>query len=56
MSKDTTKYNTRMFAEKVMPHVKDLFSDWEDKWWPKPMAKGQRAAVPAFRPQAVAAE
>ena len=56
MSKDTTKYNTRMFAEKVMPHVKDLFSDWEDKWWPKPMAKGQRAAVPAFRPQTVAAE
>jgi alkanesulfonate monooxygenase SsuD/methylene tetrahydromethanopterin reductase-like flavin-dependent oxidoreductase (luciferase family) len=56
MGKDTTKYNTRMFAEKVMPHVKDLFSDWEDKWWPKPLAKGQRAAVPAFRPQAVAAE
>jgi alkanesulfonate monooxygenase SsuD/methylene tetrahydromethanopterin reductase-like flavin-dependent oxidoreductase (luciferase family) len=56
MSKDTTKYNTRLFAEKVMPHVKDLFSDWEDKWWPKPMAKGQRAAVPAFRPQTVAAE
>ena len=51
MSKDTTKYNTRLFAEKVMPKVKDLFGDWEDKWWPKPMAKGQRAAVPAFRPQ-----
>ncbi len=51
MSKDVTKYNTRLFAEKVMPQVKDLFGDWEDKWWPKPMAKGQRAAVPAFRPQ-----
>ena len=36
--------------------VKDLFGDWEDKWWPKPMAKGQRAAVPAFRPQLAAAE
>ena len=56
MSKDTTKYNTRLFAEKVMPKVKDLFGDWEDKWWPKPMAKGQRAAVPAFRPQLTAAE
>ena len=56
MSKDTTKYNTRLFAEKVMPKVKDLFGEWEDKWWPKPMAKGQRAAVPAFRPQTVAAE
>jgi hypothetical protein len=56
MSKETTKYNTRLFAEKVMPKVKDLFGDWEDKWWPKPMAEGQRAAVPAFRPRAVAAE
>jgi hypothetical protein len=56
MSKDVTKYNTRLFAEKVMPKVKDLFSDWEDKWWPKPMAKGQRAAVPAFSPQLAAAE
>ncbi len=56
MSKDTTKYNTRLFAEKVMPRVKDLFGDWEDKWWPKPMARGQRAAVPAFRPQLSAAE
>jgi len=56
MSKDTTKYNTRMFAEKVMPHVKDLFAGWEDKWWPQPMARSQRAAVPAFRPQTVAAE
>ena len=56
MSKDTTKYNTRLFAEKVMPKVKDLFSGWEDKWWPRPLARGQRAAVPAFRPQTVAAE
>jgi hypothetical protein len=56
MGKDTTKYNTRLFAEKVMPKVKDLFSDWEDKWWPKPMAHGQRAAVPGFRSHAVAAE
>jgi alkanesulfonate monooxygenase SsuD/methylene tetrahydromethanopterin reductase-like flavin-dependent oxidoreductase (luciferase family) len=56
MSKDTTKYNTRLFAEQVMPKVKDLFGEWEDKWWPKPLAKGQRASVPAFRPQLAAAE
>lgn len=56
MSKDTTLYNTRMFAEKVMPKVKGLFSEWEHKWWPKPMAKSQRAAIPAFRPNTVAAE
>ena len=56
MGKDTNKYNTRLFAEKVMPKVKDLFGEWENKWWPKPMAKSQRAAVPAFRPQLTAAE
>ena len=56
MSKDTTLYNTKMFAEKVMPRVKGLFSEWEHKWWPKPMAKNQRAAIPAFRPNTVAAE
>ena len=49
MSKDTTKYNTRMFAEKVIPHVKDMFPDWEDEVSPSRW-QGQRAAVPAFRP------
>ena len=56
MSKGTTLYNTKMFAEKVMPRVKGLFSEWEHKWWPKPMARSQRAAIPAFRPNTVAAE
>ncbi len=50
MSKDTTKYNTRLFAEKVMPKVKDLFGEWEDKWWPKPLAEGptrRRSRLPS---------
>ncbi len=47
MSKDLTNYNTKLFAEKVMPQIKDIFDDkWEDHWWPKPMAKAERA-VPA---------
>ena len=40
----------RLFAEAVMPKVKDLFGEWEDRWWPKPMAREQRAPVPAFAP------
>jgi len=20
-----------------MPHLKDLWAEWEDRWWPKPM-------------------
>jgi hypothetical protein len=56
MGKETTKYNSRLFAEKVMPKVKDLFEDWQHKWWPKPMGKRERAAVPGFNPARVPAE
>jgi alkanesulfonate monooxygenase SsuD/methylene tetrahydromethanopterin reductase-like flavin-dependent oxidoreductase (luciferase family) len=48
MSKAVTKNNTRLFAEKVMPKVKDLFGEWENRWWPQPMAKSARAELPAF--------
>jgi alkanesulfonate monooxygenase SsuD/methylene tetrahydromethanopterin reductase-like flavin-dependent oxidoreductase (luciferase family) len=52
MSRDLSDYNTRLFAEKVMPQIKDLFEDeWEHKWWPKPINACQKAA-----PRAMAAE
>lgn len=50
MSKELTKYNTKLFADKVMPKLQPLFSEWEDRWWPKPMDAAGRAAVPAFIP------
>jgi alkanesulfonate monooxygenase SsuD/methylene tetrahydromethanopterin reductase-like flavin-dependent oxidoreductase (luciferase family) len=44
MGGDLTRYNTKLFAEKVLPQIKDLFDDeWEDQWWPKPMPSQQRA-------------
>ncbi len=47
MSKDLSNYNTKLFAEKVMPQIKDIFDDkWEDHWWPKPMPANERA-IPA---------
>ncbi len=55
MSKDLTKYNTKLFAEKVMPKLQPLFSEWEDRWWPKPLDGGLRAEVPAYLPK-IAAE
>jgi alkanesulfonate monooxygenase SsuD/methylene tetrahydromethanopterin reductase-like flavin-dependent oxidoreductase (luciferase family) len=49
MGKELATYNTRLFAEKVMPQITGLFDDqWEDRWWPTPMADSLRAAVPAF--------
>jgi alkanesulfonate monooxygenase SsuD/methylene tetrahydromethanopterin reductase-like flavin-dependent oxidoreductase (luciferase family) len=56
MSKDLAKHNTQLFAEKVMPQLRDHFSQWEDRWWPQPMAREARAALPAFAPPALAAE
>ena len=54
MGKELTQYNTRIFAEKVMPRLKTRFSEWEDRWWPKPMQPAERAALPGFAPKLAA--
>ena len=54
MSKELTRYNTKLFAEQVMPKLKGHFADWEDRWWPKPMDAAQRAEIPAFMPKLAA--
>ena len=56
MGKDLAKYNTKLFAERVLPTLRGLFSEWEDKWWPAPMAQTERAAPTPFVASAVAAE
>ena len=54
MSKDLTRYNTKLFAEQVMPKLRDVHSSWTDHWWPNPMAADQRAEVPAYLPKLAA--
>jgi hypothetical protein len=44
---ETVKYNTRLFAEKVIPKLRPLFGEWENLWWPKPLEQGRRARVAA---------
>ncbi len=56
MNKELTRYNTKLFAEKVMPTLKTFYSEWEHRWWPKPMADSLRADVPGYEPGARAAE
>ena len=29
--------SSELFAKEVMPHLKDLWGDYEDRWWPAPM-------------------
>ena len=45
MGKDLVKYNTKLFAEKVIPQLRDLWDDqWQDHWWIKPLGDQQRTA------------
>jgi alkanesulfonate monooxygenase SsuD/methylene tetrahydromethanopterin reductase-like flavin-dependent oxidoreductase (luciferase family) len=34
-----TRYSSKLFAEKVMPHLRNLWPEWQDdnRWWCKPM-------------------
>ena len=34
-----TRYSTQLFAEKVMPRLRNMWPEWEgdDRWWCKPM-------------------
>jgi alkanesulfonate monooxygenase SsuD/methylene tetrahydromethanopterin reductase-like flavin-dependent oxidoreductase (luciferase family) len=56
MGKELAKYNTKLFAEKVLPQLTDVFSEWEDHWWPQPMSRDMRAPLTPFRQPAMAAE
>jgi alkanesulfonate monooxygenase SsuD/methylene tetrahydromethanopterin reductase-like flavin-dependent oxidoreductase (luciferase family) len=56
MGKDLAKYNTQLFADKVMPQLDDVFADWEDRWWPQPMPGAARAPLTPFQPTVIAAE
>jgi hypothetical protein len=39
-----------------MPRLKGLFSEWEDRWWPQPMPRTERAEVTAPFAAPMAAE
>jgi hypothetical protein len=54
MNKDLTKYNTKLFADRVMPKLRDKFAEWEHRWWPTPMDTAQRAELSAYEPRQAA--
>ena len=55
MGKELAAYNTRLFAEQVLPQLKPLFAEWEDRWWPQPMERDLRAPLYPYQPPAIAA-
>ena len=49
MRKDTVMYNTRRFAEDVIPRLRSRFDEWNDHWWPRDDAPGSRPSRAARR-------
>jgi alkanesulfonate monooxygenase SsuD/methylene tetrahydromethanopterin reductase-like flavin-dependent oxidoreductase (luciferase family) len=48
LDRERTMFNVQLFAEKVLPQLKDLWEgEWEDHWWINPLAASQRATVAA---------
>jgi hypothetical protein len=49
LNRENTMHNIKMMSEQVLPHVRDLWSEWEDKWWIRPLATEQRASLTAAK-------
>jgi hypothetical protein len=49
MPPELVRKNTQMFAQEVMPHLRNIWSGYQDHWMPKPLT--QRA-----QPQPVGAK
>ena len=43
MPPELVRKSTQLFATEVMPHLRDMWSEWEDKWSPHPMPGSERA-------------
>ena len=39
MPPDLVRQNTELFAKEVAPYVRPLYNEWEDHWWPQPLAQ-----------------
>ena len=35
LRRETVLQNTQRFAEEVIPRLRDRFSEWQDRWWPR---------------------
>ena len=45
MPKDLTRKNMELFTSQVMPGVKDIWSEYDDPWWPKRVGELSPASV-----------
>ena len=57
MPADKCMYSTKLFAEKVMPHLRDIFPEFadDDRFWCKPLKKlAKPGSLPSERDAAEA--
>ena len=43
MPREKTLHNTDLFAREVMPHLRDTWSEYDDRWYPQPLAEKDRS-------------
>jgi hypothetical protein len=43
MPPELVRKSTQLFAGEVMPYLRDLWSEWEDKWSPRGLPENERA-------------
>ncbi len=55
MPMEKTLYNTEMFATKVIPQLRDIWSEYEDHWMPAPLPAADRATPRAVPGRTIAA-
>ena len=44
MPKDKVLRSTELFAKEVLPHLRPVFSEWEDRWYPSGMPEELRSS------------
>lgn len=55
MPMEKTLYNTEMFATRVIPQLRDIWSEYEDHWMPQPLPADDRATPRAVPGRTIAA-
>jgi alkanesulfonate monooxygenase SsuD/methylene tetrahydromethanopterin reductase-like flavin-dependent oxidoreductase (luciferase family) len=55
MPPELVRKNSELFAREVLPHLRTLWSDYEDHWWIKPLPQDDRATPQAAIPAGVPA-
>jgi len=49
---DLVNHATDLFATQVMPHLRPIWNEWEDRWWPKALPAARRARPGSRNPAA----